>query len=129
MNLGSKIIRIGYMMFGVIPLIWLLLVSITYFKVANNIGHFPTYNNPDSSQSELFLKYDSVWNIGLFVPSMWGMIIIPMLMIIHVILPKFFYQMSKLQILDVIYGYIGYLIFIIFWTISPMNHMIIWYMD
>ncbi len=108
MNLGSKTIRIVYITLGVIPLIWLLLVSITYFKIANEVGHFPMYNNPDSGQAELFLKYDSVWNMGLFIYSMWGVIITPMLMIIHFTLSKFFCQIPKLRILDVIYGYVGY---------------------
>lgn len=125
----NKLIRIGYVTFGLIPLIWLLLVTITYFKFGNEIGYLPTYNNPDSGQFKLFLKYDSYWNLGFLMISMWGVIIIPFLIIIHLILPKFLNQIPKLRIIDAVYGYIGYLIFIIFWTVPPMSQIVTWYMD
>jgi len=125
----NRLIRFGYLTLGLIPIIWLILVSITYFKVGSEIGHLPTYNNPDSGQFKLFLKYDSVWNFGLLMTSMWGVIIIPLLLIGHIILSRYLKSIPKLRITDAIFGYAGYLIFILFWTVSPMSDIITWYMD
>jgi hypothetical protein len=127
--LESRFIKFFYIIVGLIPISWLLLVSITYFKVGIEIGHLPTYNNPDSGQFKLFLKYDSIWNFGLLFISMWGVIIIPILLSLHKILPNYFNRIPKLQIKDAVFGYIGYLIFIIFWTIPPMSGIVTWYID
>jgi hypothetical protein len=114
---------------GIIPLIWISLVLITYFKVALEIGSFPMYNNPDSGQFKLFLSNYSFWNYGLLFISQIGIVTVPILLILYRVFSNYSNILPKLTMKSILFGYSGYLILICFFLIRPLSEIVYWYLD
>ena len=114
---------------GIIPLIWIGLVLITYYKVISDVGSLPIHNKPEPGQYELFLSNYSIWNYGLLLISQIGVIAVPVLLILYKILSNYWIKISKLTVKSVLFGYGGYIVFILFWSIKPLAEILVWYLD
>lgn len=118
-----------YLLIGLIPIVWMTLLVIAYFQVANEIGYWPKYNNPDYGQYNHLLIYDSNLNIFLMMSSLWGIIVVPCLISTHFIITRFCYKSLKIRWLNVLTGLAPYVLLWLFMATPPTSEIWNWYID
>ncbi len=118
-HLIEKIFKVSYLIFGIIPILWVISLIIFHHYVSSVFGFNPSYNNPEYSEfsNNILIVNSSGFLLGFWIISMWcSTYIYPTIFLINLILK--FTSKIKLNYKPILFCLIGCLTIWLIWTSS-----------
>lgn len=90
----NKIIPIVYWLFGLLPVIWMIMVLTNYLVTGSDLGHLPKYGI-DGGQESYPLPYSGILNMILMVATNFGVAVIPIIVMGHFLIGLWVLQIAR----------------------------------
>lgn len=127
----NKVFKVSYLVLGIIPILWVIVLIIFHHYMSFEFGYSPTYNKPE--YSEIFSNA-IILNLCDFLLLFWiismccSVFIYPIVFLINLVLK--FTNKVNINYKSILFCLIGYMVFWLMMILSsPYGNTFSWILD
>lgn len=131
----NKILFYGYWFVCLVPVIWILFISINYLITYIDLGRLPRYGSDSGFEIELKsgreiypIPFSGILNIFLMNTTIWCIFYLPLVVIGHFVIGLLVKSFPKLTLHQALISYLGCALYLLLWEWMPFAKMMMWYL-